>query len=742
MKISTSLKTLALAAGMLLTAAGQAWAGDGTKANPYTVAELNAQKDALAASGNTVWVKADLKGLGEDGTKTDNATVDDVKQMAALFGDATGSFVAYSWQILGELSLSDLTNTKDLLISLTYGTAGHPHGNSANPQYASNYEPTEAHFSLAEVHGALSLEIKNGYRGYHLASSYVVPKDVVAVRVNSNFSKGTASIAYGYYDGAEEGKTYIINKNTAMVLMAYDGTYDFVLSADYYEQINSNGLNGGEQAGVNVIPMKNNALRYHYRFVADGEKLGFERNSDESTEVYLASKDEVYLTVNGADNHFFGNWTWETADKKWISWAGKKISDFHVQTQAAEVIFDFANNNQNLPYSEGGASDPAEKQNAGNLGGKTITVNGVKFSFVNSPSMCTKLYHDGAGTNTLKPRGIYFQMIKGGQMRITAPENKAVTKVAFVYNPSTKKSDDSQTFQTNITLEKGEGTLANDKLTWTGNAESVRFGASGAAYINSITVTLADKTAETVAFEADTYSDVDGLEAFNSIADNTLVKLKLTDAVITAPMANELGYYVQDAKAGAQFYCTGLTFNVGDKVSGTVCVKKSNQTKGARIAQAEDTNAAGLTVLSGNEVTPIEGTIDQVNVAANKLRVVKLTGVKVKGSSETVATITDSAEKTLEINNGKTNDAPYVYKDNMSTLDLVDATVIGILYGSNATTNKIYPLSITSIATGISHVNTDANAENTVIFNLQGVRQSSLKKGLNIVNGRKVVIKR
>ena len=129
--------------------AGQVWAGDGTKANPYTVAELNAQKDALAASGETVWVKADLKGLGEDGTKTDNATGEDnVKQMAGLFGDATGDFVAYSWQILGELALSDLTNTKDLLIALTYGTAGHPYGNSSSPQYASNYEPTDAHFSL------------------------------------------------------------------------------------------------------------------------------------------------------------------------------------------------------------------------------------------------------------------------------------------------------------------------------------------------------------------------------------------------------------------------------------------------------------------------------------------------------------------------------------------------------------------------------------------------------------------
>ena len=69
-----------------------------TKDNPYTVAQLLAQKDALAASGETVWVKADLKGLGEDGTQTNNADTEadgkTVKHMAALFGDATGAFVA------------------------------------------------------------------------------------------------------------------------------------------------------------------------------------------------------------------------------------------------------------------------------------------------------------------------------------------------------------------------------------------------------------------------------------------------------------------------------------------------------------------------------------------------------------------------------------------------------------------------------------------------------------------------
>lgn len=345
MKIFTSMKTLALAAGMLLFPA-VAFAGDGTKSSPYTVAELNAQKDALAASGNVVWVKADLKGLGEDGMSNDNADTTDadnktVKHMAALFGDETGTFVAYSWHILGQLSLSDLSNTQGLLISLTYGTAGHSYGNSTYPQYATSEEPSEAHFSLEEVHGALSLTIQNGYRGYHIPAFYKVPEGMIASTVSSSYtsSKG-ASISYKEYGAGE-----MIPKNAAMVLVAANGTYDIVLVTGLYPQTitNSNSLNGGTQAGENVIPMKNNALRYHYRFVADGSKVGFERNSTESTIVILESKDEVYLTINGNDNHFYGNWTWETDDRNWISWKGT--------TSGINAVSATANNAANTIYN-------------------------------------------------------------------------------------------------------------------------------------------------------------------------------------------------------------------------------------------------------------------------------------------------------------------------------------------------------------------------------------------------------
>ena len=44
------------------------------------------------------------------------------------------------------------------------------------------------------------------------------------------------------------------------------------------------------------------------------------------------------MTINGADNHFFGHWTWETDDKKWISWKGQKISDFHDSSHITDAL--------------------------------------------------------------------------------------------------------------------------------------------------------------------------------------------------------------------------------------------------------------------------------------------------------------------------------------------------------------------------------------------------------------------
>ena len=464
MKKFFTLKTLALAATMLLSSQA-IMAGDGTKENPYTPAELNAQKEALKASGATVWVRVDLKGLGEDGTKTDNADTD-VKNMAGLFGDDKENFVAYSWAILGQLAMEDLTNTKDLLIALTYGTEGHPYGNTTYPQYASNDEPTTEHFSLVEVHNALSLQITSGLRGYHISSSYIVPKNVIAVKVSAGYSTRQDPPAYVNYTnfiGSEA--EYVTPKNCALVLMTMGGTatYDFVLTAGLYDQqfSNSNALNPGTQAGVNAGTTNNRA---RFRFVSDGTRDGFERNSYDNCTVILGSKDEIFLQVNTLETNFWGNWAWETPEKNWITCKGGKYADY-------KPVYDFVNNNMGLPVGD------SQNLNAGDLDGKPVVMGDVTL-LINDPEG-TKV-HSRYFTNN---KGTYLNPCKSSVMKLSVPEGKAITAVEFTFQNS----------QTGLTADCGTYEAGN----WTGNASAIYFTAPGARSINTISVTVANATEDT-----------------------------------------------------------------------------------------------------------------------------------------------------------------------------------------------------------------------------------------------------
>lgn len=485
------MKALVIMAGMLFTT-NAVFAGDGTKSSPYTVAELNAQKDALAASGDTVWVKANLKGLGEDGTKTENSTVDGVKQMAGLFGDDSETFVAYSWHILGELAMDDLTNTQDLLIALTYGTSGQLYGNTANVQYATNEEPETAHFSLIEVHNALKLDIKNGLRGYHIPSCFVVPQNVILVKVSAGYSsKSGAYVNYNNFDGSTA--TYVTPKNAAVVLMAEKGTYDITLSTGLYEQTISNGnaLNPGTNAGLNTAATKNRA---RFRFVADGTKAGFERNSDENCTVTLDSKDEVFMQVNTLNNNFYGNYAWENEAKNWITWGGGQYSDLH-------AVFDFKNNNMDLAIGETG------KLNDGDLAGKSIEQGDVTMT-VTDGNTATRYFYNSS-------KGNHLQVYKNGSFTLTAKEGKAIKAII-------------------ITLQAGallgaaadKGTLGDfddnaKTCTWTGNNNAVTFTFTVTRYLYTINVATADADEET-----DSTAGVETVKAQPATADEAIYDLQ------------------------------------------------------------------------------------------------------------------------------------------------------------------------------------------------------------------------
>ena len=719
MKKFFTLKMLALVAGMLLTGVGQAWAGDGTKANPYTVAELNAQKDALAASGETVWVKADLKGLGVDGSQTVNGTTD-ANECAGLFGDAADTFVAYSYQILGNLDVADLTNTKDLLIGLTYGTVGHPYGNTDNPQYATDYEAktvTDAHFSLVEVHNALSVNIENGLRGYHISSSYIIPEKVIAVKVNAGYSstKG-AYVTYTNFDGAEA--TSVTPKDAALVLMANSGTYDFVLTSALYDQTISNGnaMSPGTQAGVNAGTTKN---RTRLVFVSDGTKAGFQKNSDENCTVTLQQKSDVFLQVSSQGTNFYGNYAWETEAKDWITWAGGKYSDFHAQAQVTEVTFDFASSTIRSVIGT------ALADVNGNIYNETFTVDNVSLQ-VTAGSAASKLYKDEKRGQCLVTYKDYTTLT------FKAPEGYAITKIAFTAAGSSNIN--------NFTCSSG----AVEGMIWTGNAEGVRFNQGGTSYLANAIVTLAAKDGSTTDLPAIEYKECANIAAFNALAAGTYAKVALTDAEVIGKSAD--GYstvWIQDATGGCWIQYTSLNAKLVEKtkINGYVYVVARPNSGNVQMKEAEATIDSEITATEISDYTIAEGTIAEVNVAANLNKVVKITGATLEETSATAGTLAQG-DVTIAVNNGNATANQQMHKIAEWAKDtkLENVTIVAILVGKSATENQLLPISITTGETGIANVNT-ASADHVVIYNLRGARLNQLQKGVNIVNGRKVVIK-
>ena len=731
MKIFTSIKTLAVMMVMLLIC-NVAMAGDGTKENPYTPAELNAQKEALKEKAatmlpfetNIVWVKADLKGLGEDGTLTNNATTEEINpetgkkenvyHLAGLFGDANDSFVAYSWQILGEVAMEDFTNTKDLLIALTYQQHSHTYANSENPWQGSNYEPDDFHFSLVEVYGALSVEIKNGYRGFHMPACYVIPEGVCATTVSAGYTtKNGAYVNYRYYDGANE-QAIVTPKNSALVLMAKDGTYDFVLTTEYYERVMgaSNSLLGGTQAGVNAGTTKN---RTRLAFINDGTKIGFQKNSDENCTVALAQKSDIFLQVSSLETNFYGKWSWETEAKDWITWKGGTYEDQH----ATYAMFDFTSGDlrkigENANDKEGWVYD--EKFTSFFISLEAVTGS--------SPS---KNYAD-------QNRGNCFVIYKDALLTVRAPKGMAVTKVEFTIagNSNIKK------------LSPSSGSITD--LTWTGNAEGVRFTQGATTYMATVAVTVADKDENTVALPAIEFVDCQNIAAFNALEDGQCARVRMTDAQVIGKSADGASTaWIQDATGGAAVRYSSIVGKLeeGKRIFGNFIVKKSSnmmrETEGTAQSEVLPQDMQG-------DYYVVEGDIADINVPANLNRLVKITGAAFAATSASAGNLT-KGDATIIANNGTATslDALHKIEDTWvkDETKMDNVTILAILTAKNATTNQLLPISMLEAEpTGVNEVQGVQKVQGGVWYDLQGRKfaKKPAAKGIYIVGDTKVVI--
>ena len=384
------------------------------------------------------------------------------------------------------------------------------------------------------------------------------------------------------------------------------------------------------------------------------------------------------------------------------------------------VTFDFSDPNFRNPIGE------SMTDTKGYIYNETFPVGNVELQ-ITGGSAPSRIYVDANRGQCLVTYKEYTTLT------FSAPEGKAITEIEFVAAGNSNIN--------NFTASSG----AIEGMKWTGNADGVRFLQGGTSYLATAVVKLEDKTAETAALAPIEYTECANIAAFNALENGTYAKVMLKDAEITGISAD--GYstmWIQDATGGCWIQYVSLITSYlkeGNKVNGFFYVVKRTASGNPQMKEAEDTPESEFTQTPIGSFTIVEGTIDQVNVAANLNKVVKISGATLEETSATAGKLTQG-ESSIDVNNGNETANQQMHKiaDWAKDTTMENIDMVAILVAKSATANQLLPISIeSSITDGISNVTANSNEVN--IFNLQGQRMNSVQKGLYIINGKKVMVK-
>ena len=338
----------------------------------------------------------------------------------------------------------------------------------------------------------------------------------------------------------------------------------------------------------------------------------------------------------------------------------------------------------------------------------------------------SRIYTAAAGT-------ILSMFKEYATLTLKAPEGYAITKLEF-----TNLNADTQ-----FSFTPSSGAFTGK--TWEGNAEGVRLLNGASPQISKIAVTLAAKGDATVALAPINYVECENIAAFNALENGTYAKVMLNDAELTGISAD--GYstmWIQDASAGCWIQYVSLIqkyLEPNNKVNGFFYVVKRATSGNPQMKEAEDTPESEFTQTPIGEPTIIEGTLAEVNVAANLNKVVKIKGATFKATAANKGVLTQG-EASIDVANGTETANQQLHKvDFAADAEMNNVTIVAILTASSATKNQLLPISMVEEATGIETIHNSQFTVKNSIYNLQGIRLNSLQKGLNIVNGKKVVIR-
>jgi hypothetical protein len=230
---------------------------------------------------------------------------------------------------------------------------------------------------------------------------------------------------------------------------------------------------------------------------------------------------------------------------------------------------------------------------------------------------------------------------------------------------------------------------------------------------------------------------------FNAIEDGKLVKLALIDARVNAFNDLDRAYYLEDASGATVIKGINLTkstllngYIVGTKATTDVDYVNEPSQAFEYSLTVEDASQSAFEATEMELVaTPM--TIPEACAQANYGRLVTLSDVE-------ITKIGNGMNKQLKDAAGNTMKARDLFgilpSDYEWPAKATSITGVVIFYMTGWFLMPISAEAIVADATGITNVNA-ADVKGLQIYNLQGMRLNSVQKGLNIVNGKKVVIK-
>lgn len=229
---------------------------------------------------------------------------------------------------------------------------------------------------------------------------------------------------------------------------------------------------------------------------------------------------------------------------------------------------------------------------------------------------------------------------------------------------------------------------------------------------------------------------------FNAIEDGKLVKLALIDARVNAFNDLDRAYYLEDA--------SGATVIKG------VNLVKSTVLNGYVIGTKEITDVDYVNVPSQayEHSLTVDASWSAYEAAETELVGTPMTIAETAAQANYGRLVTLSDVEITQIGNGMNKQLKDVAGNTIKARDLfgilpsdyewpakaTSITGVVIFYMTGWFLMPISAEAIVADATGITNVNA-ADVKGLQIYNLQGMRLNSVQKGLNIVNGKKVVIK-